>query len=402
MQRIILDQNQLKISKSFEQLAFDLKEQNLKNFFKKLFFKQKKPQSLYVYGDVGRGKSMLMKNFFVSLQDSQKKIPKIYFHFNAFMKAIHEALRDVRSDEKEYKDELIEAVKRVVKNKKLLCLDEFQVLDIADAMILDRVFSYLFASKVTVVFTSNLHPLDLYKNGLQREVFLEFVNKVLLKNCRILNLDSTIDYRSEYRHSLTKRYFISDKTNHLEINQIIKNFVGEKKSQPLTLKVWGRDVELKKTFFIEMDSRCRGNDKTIASSSQFTDGRGSKSATQSSKSYKKTIAIFSFEELCIKNNRSASDFQEICKNIDLIFLLDVPQFLPEDINEAKRFMLLIDEIYENKVALIVLAKTAEENLLTPGQIFIDSFSAAFRRTISRLKEIKSDQYYFASKLFFDS
>ena len=294
-QKIILDQQQLLVEKKLQQLAFDLEAQASTTFFKKITAPKNHLKSLYIYGDVGRGKSMLMKSFF----ESVAKTPKVYFHFNGFMRLIHEALRDIRKEEKKFKDELLEAVKRVIKKKRLLCFDEFQVTDIADAMLLGRIFSYLFSQGVTTIFTSNSQPLELYKNGLQREIFIEFVKKVLLKNCEILHLNSATDYRAQYCKNLTQRYFIFDKKTDEEIEGIIKNLVADIASESKKLKVWGREIEIKKTF-----------------------GK---------------IAIFNFDELC-RVNFAAADYQTICQNFDLIFLQNVPQLTEQDVNEARRFL----------------------------------------------------------------
>ena len=295
---------------------------------------------------------MLMKSFFESIA----KTPKVYFHFNGFMRLIHEALRDIRKEEKKFKDELLEAVKRVIKKKRLLCFDEFQVTDIADAMLLGRIFSYLFSQGVTTIFTSNSQPLELYKNGLQREIFIEFVKKVLLKNCEIMHLNSATDYRAQYCKNLTQRYFVIDKNTDEEIEGIIKNLVADIASESKKLKVWGREIEIKKTF-----------------------GK---------------IAIFNFDELC-RVNFAAADYQTICQNFDLIFLQNVPQLTEQDVNEARRFVLFIDEVYENKVAMIISAKSE------PVEIYKNGIgSEAFKRTVSRLNEIKSDHYWQSSKINF--
>ena len=345
-----LDSQQILVQKKLHQLALDLENQASEGFFKKIISTKATFKSLYIYGDVGRGKSMLMKNFY----DSLAKTSKIYFHFNGFMRLIHEALRDIRKEQKNFKDELIEAVNRVVKKNQLICFDEFQVVDIADAMLLSRIFSYLFSQNVVAVFTSNSQPLQLYKNGLQRAVFIEFVNHVLLKHCEVLHLNSPTDYRSQYRKNLTQRYFISNKKNHEEVQEIIKTLTAEKKLKSTKIKVWGREVKIKKTY--------------------------------------EKIAVINFDELC-RTELAASDYQTICKSFDLIFLLKVPHLLAEDVNEAKRFVLFIDEVYENKVALIVVAKTK------PEEIYENGIGAeAFKRTVSRLNEIKSDHYWRASRI----
>lgn len=345
---IHFDLEQEKIRTKLLQLQKDLEKD--KNFFSSFFNQQKTLKSLYIYGTVGTGKTSLMQDFYKSL----KKTPKIYFHFNSFMRLIHETLRDIRLEEKKYKDELVEAVGRIIDDKKLLCFDEFQVLDIADAMLLNRIFSYLFSKKIVVIFTSNSAPRDLYQNGLQREIFIDFIDNILLKNCEVLKLSNGIDYRSLYRKNLNKRYFVSNTKNRTKIKEIIKTLTNAKPTEPRILTVWGREILIKKTY--------------------------------------KNIAILTYEEIC-KKELAASDYQAICREFDLIFLGKIPIFSKEeDRNEMRRFMLFIDEIYENKTALIVLARVKID------KIYKDRPNDnSFERTISRLKEIKSDEYWANSK-----
>ena len=395
MPKIVLDQHQLTIQKALKQLAKNLEENSNNNLVAKIFSSKTKTQSFYIYGDVGRGKSMLMKEFFTSIS----KTPKLYFHFNGFMRQIHEALRDIRKEDKKFKDELIEAVERIIVcdkhpaqkstapnpsfsrrgeqqnsdlspsllrggwggarhafalKAKLICLDEFQVTDIADAMLLSRIFSYLFSKNTTIIFTSNSKPTNLYKNGLQREIFLEFVKNILLKNCQVLNLNSPTDYRAEYTKNLTKRYFINNQKNRQTIKEIINNLTNSKPPKPTKLNVWGREVIIKKTY--------------------------------------NNIAVINFKDLC-QANHSASDYQNICQRFSLIFLFNLQKLTPENVSEAKRFMLFIDEIYENKTALIITAKVKIDEIYNQG-----IGSEAFKRTQSRLQEIKSDNYWQASKI----
>ena len=348
--KIIFDNQQIQLQKKLQTIAQALEKGVQSNFIANLFSAKNslnKVRGLYIYGSVGCGKTTLMQDFYNSLN----KTSKIYFHFNAFMRKIHEALRDIRLEEKKYKDELIEAVKRVALEKKVLCFDEFQVLDIADAMLLGRIFSYLFSQGVVVIFTSNSAPHQLYKNGLQREVFLEFVDKVLLQNCEAIKLDSTTDYRLLYRDNLSKRYFVSNQKNRAEVKEIIANLTKEQPLKPRKIKVWGRDVKLKKTF--------------------------------------EKIAVINFDDVC-RLELAASDYQAIAKEFDLIFLLKLPALTAQDKNEARRFTLLIDEIYENKTAMIILAKTSIDKIYAEPY----EYSA---RTVSRLKEIKSDFYWKNSK-----
>ena len=350
MKKIILDQSQIELQDKLQKLSQQLEDRQNANFLKKIFSNNDQIKSLYVYSDVGRGKSMLMGEFFKSVV----KTTKISFHFNAFMRQIHEALRDIRKEEKKYKDELIEAVKRVVKENQLVCFDEFQVVDIADAMLLSRIFSYLFSSGVVVVFTSNSEPLQLYKNGLQREIFLEFVENILLTNCEVFHLNGQVDYRQQFTKNLTKRYFISNKKNREIVEEIIAKITKFETLKPRKLKVWGREIKIKKTY--------------------------------------QKIAVINFSDLC-EVDFAASDYQTICQNFDLIFLMKLPRLTPDNVNEARRFVLFIDEVYENKVALIVSSK------VKISEIYQEGIGAeAFKRTASRLNEIKSDSYWQNSKI----
>jgi cell division protein ZapE len=362
-----LDSKQLLIKNELDKLALNLEQQSSANIFKKILSSKQNPKSLYIYGGVGRGKTMLMRGFFESLH----KTPKLYIHFNSFMRSIHEALRDIRLEKKKYKDELIEATNRVVANEAMkslrmhesppgggiggflkktnhpaiVCFDEFQVTDIADAMLLARIFSYLFSIGVVAVFTSNTEPLELYKDGLQREVFLDFVKNILLKNAKVLHLDSETDYRAKRKAGVTKRYLVSNKKNRDEFKKIIAEFTDGKPLKRKKIKVWGREIILKKTH--------------------------------------EKILVTTFEELCMQPF-AASDYQEICKNFDLIFLKGLPIFTRDERNEMRRFMLFIDEVYEHKTGLIILAKTTIKNLCDDN---------LFKRTASRLREIKSDEYW---------
>lgn len=347
---INLDEKQNKVALKLKNLADFLQNEKNSGIIANIFnTKKSAPKSLYIYSKPGRGKTMLVKNFYESLKNKDKT----YFHFNVFMKKIHETLAAIRKEPTKYKDDLIEAVKRIITDKKLLCLDEFQVLDIADAMILGRIFTYFFKENILVVLTSNSAPRELYKNGLQRELFLEFVDNILLKKCEVIYLDSQTDYRAIYRKNLHKRYFVSNQKNRDEVKDMIETLTKSQKLEPRNIKVWGRDVKIKNTF--------------------------------------ENIAVINFDEIC-RTALSAADYNGICKTFDLIFLLKLPILTKEDKNEMRRFMLFIDEVYENNTALIILAKSKIENIYADKEL-----DNSFDRAISRLKEIKSDEYYNNSK-----
>ena len=339
-----LDQlNRLKKLSSKNSVLF-----NFLNIFKK---NQNNPSSIYIYGQVGRGKSMLMARFFNSLQIEDK----LYFHFNSFMQKIHRELYELRKNPNRSQDDIIEiATKNIIGNNKIICLDEFQVEDVTDALILRKIFSYIFANQILVVFTSNSHPKNLYKNGLQRDSFIKFVDEILLKNCQVINLDSGIDYRCQYLQSVKKHYFYPiNAKNKNEINEIFSKITENSELQSIEIKILGRKLLIKNSY--------------------------------------KNVAMFDFKEL-FNENLGVVDYQAICKKFDVIFLLNIPQLTKEDVNEARRLILFIDEIYENKVALLMLSQVAIDKIYSDG-----IGSEAFKRTVSRLNEIISDHYWQRSK-----
>ena len=359
---IILDENQKIVANILDNFANILEKKYLnskiKNIFNKISAKilpKKTNQELlavYIYGDVGRGKSMLMKSFFNKVKVANNL--KYSVHFNSFMNEIHQALKKIRSDSLKTKDELKTATNQILKHYRILCLDEFQVVDIADAMLLSRVFKIIFEKKIALIITSNCHPLQLYKNGLQRELFIDFVNKILLTNCQIVNLDSKIDYREKYIENLEQRYIIKSNIANKTFNDIFNHTVNIDHLEPLDIKVWGRKFTIHKTY--------------------------------------QDIAIIDFSSF-LKEALSANDYKAICKKFSLIFIKNLPKLTKEDPNEARRLILFIDEAYENKLALIILAECKIEEIYLHG-IGIE----AFKRTISRLKEIKSDFYWHNSKI----
>ncbi|MFM7621234.1 MAG: cell division protein ZapE [Alphaproteobacteria bacterium] len=361
-----LDQAQQRVFDKLNHLLINLhyKQIKTKNYHKVFNMFNKNSQILsddlgyYIYGGVGRGKTMLMKNFFDKLKFNEK----FFCHFNSFMKQIHQALHEIRSQFINTSDELIFAVEKTLKNNdyqqlpKVICFDEFQVLDVADAMLLSRIFEYIFQKKIIVIFTSNTHPLELYQNGLQRELFINFVKKILLTNCQVLHLDSIIDYRALNLVSIYKKYLVNDPKNIEIFKSYIAEFTRNKILQTKLIKVWGRELVVKNSY--------------------------------------ENIAIFNANELFFDNLHSA-DYESLAINYDLIFINNLPNFSNEDINELRRFTLFVDEIYLHKTALIILAKNKIDNLVDDN--LLNNKFSFFQRTISRLKEIKSLSYFENSK-----
>lgn len=352
MQKIILDLQQEKIWQKLQKNAKILQKTAKKSFFSQIFDKNdEKALNFYIYSAPGRGKTMLMRRFFDEIDDFSKK----YFHFNEFMQKIHENLHEIRKNQENIDDELIFALKKVISGAKLVCFDEFQVHDIADAMLLGRIFSYFFASDIAVVVTSNTPPEKLYLNGLQRELFLEFVNNILLKNVEVIKIDDNIDYRLQYEKSLNERYFVDSKQNRAHLDEIIANLSDEGYFTAREIEVWGRKIVLNKAF--------------------------------------KEVAVIDFADLCEKD-LAAADYRAICAEFGLIFLLNLPILDEEMPNETRRFMLFIDEVYENRVALIILAQSGLDNIYSSEKL-----RKVNARVLSRLSEINSDHYYNNSKIF---
>ena len=311
------------------------------------------PHGLYIYGGVGRGKSMLMDLFFSTSPIEKKR----RVHFHAFMMEIHEKLqawRQQTKDDEKSKNPIPPLARALADEAWLLCFDEFQVTDIADAMILGRLFTELFKEGVVVVATSNRHPDDLYKDGLQREHFLPFID-LLKSTMEVAELSSETDYRLEHLKSL-KTTFLAPLGNEASVflKESFRKLTYGAAPEPITLSVLGRKIHVP----------CSHGD----------------------------VAMFSFGELC-EQPLGAADYIEIAREFSTVLLADIPQMTSEKRNEAKRFVTLIDALYEHKVKLICTAETS------PQALYIDGHGAfEFERTASRLIEMQSESYLAAGHL----
>lgn len=302
-----------------------------------------KCQSLYLFGDVGRGKSMLMALFYEACPFKQKR----RVHFNMFMLEVHAFTHQWRQQNNT--DAISALAKKIRASALLLCFDEFHVTDIADAMILERLFSKLFKSGVIVVITSNRHPDDLYLGGLQREQFLVFT-KLLQRESQIIELVAKEDYRLNHLHALeTTYYFPLDAHAGEFVQQSYNEFTNFAAKQAGVLLVQGRQVVL---------SAVHGD-----------------------------VALTSFDELCVQVLGSA-DYLEIAREFSTLIMAGIPKLTADKRNEAKRFMTLIDALYEHKVKLICTAEVPAQALYTEGDGAFE-----FRRTVSRLIEMQSEGYF---------
>jgi cell division protein ZapE len=302
------------------------------------------PQGLYLYGPVGRGKSMLMDLFYETAPVERKR----RVHFHAFMAEVHDRLHAWRKRTKgEKADPLPELAAMMAEETWLLCFDEFVVYNIADAMILGRLFETLFERGVVVVATSNFEPERLYEGGLQRERFTPFI-ALLKSRLDVLDLGPGIDYRLNRLRSLRVYHAPLDARAAAALDSAFTALTEGAEPGPDTLLVKGRRLEVAEA------------------------ARG--------------IARFTFEELC-ERPLGAGDYLAIATHFHGIVLSGIPRLGPDKRNEARRFMTLIDALYEHRVKLIASAAALPESLYPTGDGAFE-----FQRTVSRLNEMQSAAY----------
>ncbi|MDG2570725.1 cell division protein ZapE, partial [Vibrio parahaemolyticus] len=272
---------------------------------------EKTPRGLYVWGSVGRGKTMLMDLFFEALPVRRKR----RVHFHAFMADVHERIHDYRQKLKTGKvtgdDPIAPVAEALAQEAWVLCFDEFTVTDIADAMILGRLFTALFAHGVVVVATSNVEPDRLYEGGLNRSLFLPFIG-LLQERMAVVKLESRTDFRLEKLAGSPVFYAPADQHAHLALTRAFKSLTGRESGKPVTLTVKGHPVEVP----------------------QAAGG----------------VARFSFADLCSKP-LGAADYLAVAEEFHTVILENIPVMPFERRNEAKRFILLIDALYDAHVKL---------------------------------------------------
>lgn len=319
-----------------------------KSTLEKLLSKQPAPcKSLYMYGGVGRGKSMLMDLFYEACPISQKR----RVHFSAFLLEVHAFTHQCRQEG--IPDALAVLAKYIREYVRLLCLDEFHVTDIADAMLIGRLFGKLFDLGVTVVITSNRHPNDLYQGGLLKEQFLFFI-KVLEKAANIVELKAVEDFRLRQPPNPKISYcYPLDAYANAFIQHHFDILTHCAPRQPVVLEVWSHHI-------------------TLAAVHQG-------------------IALSSFDELCVQPLGSA-DYIKIANQFNTLIMAGIPKLTAAMRNEAKRLVSLVDALYEHKVRLICSAAVPIAELYTEGD---GSFE--FERTVSRLVEMQSEWYCNLSK-----
>ena len=318
-----------------------------------LFAKREKAgpplKGLYVYGEVGRGKTMLMDLFFEATAVPRKRRA----HFHEFMADVHERVHAYRQEIKNGtaadQDPILHAAAAIADETKLLCFDEFHVTDIADAMILGRLFTRLFELGVVMVATSNIAPSGLYKDGLNRALFLPFL-ALLEKHCEILRLDARTDFRLEKLTGVAAWYVPPDDAAKVALDDAWQRLTAGTEGAPHDLVVKGRTVKV-----------------PIAAMG---------------------VARFSFAELCAQP-LAASDYLRIAHEFHTLVIDDIPVMDFARRNEAKRFIILIDTLYDHAVKLLASAEAPPEQLYTGTEGYEAN---EFKRTASRLFEMRSQSY----------
>ncbi|MHA7899449.1 MAG: cell division protein ZapE [Henriciella sp.] len=304
------------------------------------WFSRPKPvQGLYLWGGVGRGKSMLMDVFFATAPVKAMRV-----HFHEFMGRVHDRLNIARK-RKDVSNPIFPVAKQFASEARLICFDEFQVTQIADAMILAGLFEDLFKRGVTMVATSNRHPDELYKDGLNRHLFVPFIEHLKAQN-EVFELASERDYRLERLTEAPVWYAASHGVGALD--QAFERLTLGAAPQSCVLTVKGRKVPVSR------------------------EAAG--------------VARFTFDELCAQP-LWAEDYRAIASMFHTILLEDIPILSPAKRNEAARFVTLIDTLYEAKVKLVASAEADPEHLYPAGD---GSFE--FQRTVSRLHEMRSTEY----------
>ncbi|MFN3671439.1 MAG: cell division protein ZapE [Bosea sp. (in: a-proteobacteria)] len=306
-------------------------------------------KGLYIWGSVGRGKTMLMDLFYESAPVPQRR----RVHFHAFLADVHARIfayrQRLKTGEVKDPDPIAPIAAELAEEARLLCFDEFTVTDIADAMILGRLFTALFEAGVVVVATSNVEPSRLYEGGLNRALFLPFV-KLLGEKVEVVKLEARTDFRLEKLGGAPVFHVPADKAARAALDQAFRRLTGAAQGQPVTLSVQGHDLTIP----------------------QAAGG----------------VARADFADLCA-HAYGASDYFALAQRFHTLVLDGIPTMTQDQRNEAKRFIILIDTLYEHHVKLVASAAAEAHELYKAAQ---GREAFEFDRTVSRLIEMRSDDY----------
>jgi cell division protein ZapE len=332
------DSGQDVVANALEALSLELSAgQSVGGLFERwLGSRTNQPKGHYIWGDVGRGKTMLMDLFFAHAPVKRKR----RIHFHAFLQDVHRQRATTLS--------IHDIAKAIARDATLLCLDEMQIADIADAMIIERLYDGLIEAGVTLVTTANVPPDGLYKDGLNRQNILPFIAR-LQSDMKIVALDSPKDYR--LGRMKARETFLSPPTaaHRVAFNDIWRDLTDGAQGHAEKLAVLGRTLVVPKAAH--------------------------------------ACASFTFFELC-GEALGPPDYLAIAKAYATVFISGIPKLKAHQRNEVKRFILMIDTFYDARVRLVALADAPAETLFPKNQHSFES-----RRTISRLKEMQSNSWW---------
>jgi cell division protein ZapE len=306
------------------------------------------PHGLYIWGPVGRGKSMLMDLFFADAPVAKKR----RVHFHEFMLEVQARLYNRREKlaaegAPPEADTIVPIAREIAQQTRLLCFDEFQVTNIADAMILARLFETLFGEGITVIATSNRKPDDLYKDGLQRDRFLPFID-LIKERLEILELGGEHDYRLDRLRNFDAYLTPSGAWANAKLDEAFRALSGGADGEPRVLRTQGRDVDIPRAA--------------------------------------PGVAMAHYLDWCAKP-MGAADFLCIAEHFHTVIVADIPKMGPDSQDKASRFVTMIDTFYEKKVKFLCSAATAPSGLYVEGDGAFE-----FQRTVSRLMEMQSPEY----------
>jgi cell division protein ZapE len=335
-----LDSAQLRVLEHFQRLHDELTEsEQAGNSLMRVFLRQRPVRGLYLWGGVGRGKSFLMDAYFDSVPIERKS----RVHFHRFMQDIHRRLRDLQGEE----NPLLHIARDIAQQLRLLCLDEFHVTDIGDAMLMRNLLQGLFDQGLVLVTTSNQIPDELYRNGLQRVQFLPAI-ELIKQHLEVVQVDGGADYRLRVLEKGGVFHFPADTRAEAAMAKTFEAIAGEQGERDVELEIEGRAIRALRT------------------------GPG--------------VAWFRFEGLC-GGPRGQADYIELARRYHTVLISEVRRLGPGEADRRRRFTWLIDEFYDRRVKLIL---SAEAHLTELLQVAAGAVEA--ERAASRLVEMQTRQY----------
>lgn len=345
--RIIPDPLQLSVINYIQSLYDELvsasvagKKSPARRFFARFSSQQIRPVTgLYLWGSVGSGKTYLVDTFYDCLPFTHK----LRVHFHRYMQWVHAELKQL----KDVEEPLRLVADKLAQDISVICFDEFHVSDITDAMLLSGLFHALFERGVTLVATSNEHPDKLYRDGLQRERFLPAI-ELIKQHTRVVNLDSTVDYRLRYLDQAEIYHYPLSAEARKKLAVSFANIAPDAGRTDSTIEIEGRNIKVKR----------------LASGVVWLD----------------------FQDIC-GGPRGASDYIEIARQFQTVFIENVPKMDDLDNDRVKRFIIMVDEYYDRYVKLIITAAVGVTELYTGKR-----HAKSFERTASRLIEMQSHDY----------